>query len=438
MSLAYRTALFNGVAFSPRDLFRMGEQGWIYDATISDLSGLFQDSAGTTPVTAVEQPVGKMNDTSGRGNHATQATSAARPTLSARYNLLTKTEQFDDAAWVKTGATVSADATTAPDGTTTADKLQETVGGTLHSAEQTFTVASGVRQRLVVHAKAAERNWIAVGFGTNPLNGAAFFDLQNGAVGTRQANNLAATITSVGDGWYRCLVEATTASTFGNGTVYVCSADNTASYSGTAGSGVFLWGADLRPANDGVGLPAYQRVNTATDYDTTGFPLYLNFLGTDDNMVLPVAISTLGFTAFYAERMTGPTGANGRVFFIGDNTGNTNQLSGTHIFAGYRWPENEVVALGADVISSRITTYQRASTTSQNANTNGVANTPNTNSTTTFTSATGRIGCNLSSSANAQFFVGRVYFPFVGLGRLATAGEITNMETYLNTRNKVY
>ena len=33
------------------------------------------------------------------GNHATQSTAANRPVLSARYNLLTKTEQFNDAAW---------------------------------------------------------------------------------------------------------------------------------------------------------------------------------------------------------------------------------------------------------------------------------------------------------------------------------------------------
>jgi hypothetical protein len=41
---------------------------------------------------------------------------------------------------------------------------------------------------------------------------------------------------------------------------------------------------DARVANDGVGLPAYQRVNTSTDYDTVGFPLYLKFDGVDDGM----------------------------------------------------------------------------------------------------------------------------------------------------------
>lgn len=60
-------------------LFAAGEQGAWYDP--SDWSTLFQDSAGTLPVTAVGQPVGKMLDKSGRGNHATQPTAINRPVL---------------------------------------------------------------------------------------------------------------------------------------------------------------------------------------------------------------------------------------------------------------------------------------------------------------------------------------------------------------------
>ena len=46
-----------------------------------DMSTMFQDAAGTIPVTAVGQPVGKILDISGNGNHATQPITAARPTL---------------------------------------------------------------------------------------------------------------------------------------------------------------------------------------------------------------------------------------------------------------------------------------------------------------------------------------------------------------------
>ena len=58
----------------------------------SDMSTMFQDATGTTPVTAVEQPVGLILDKSGNGNHATQSVTASRPVLSARKNLLLATD----------------------------------------------------------------------------------------------------------------------------------------------------------------------------------------------------------------------------------------------------------------------------------------------------------------------------------------------------------
>ena len=66
------------VPFSIADLFASSEQGVWYGP--SDIDTLFQDSAGTTPVTASGQPVGRMLDKSGNANHAVQATAAARPT----------------------------------------------------------------------------------------------------------------------------------------------------------------------------------------------------------------------------------------------------------------------------------------------------------------------------------------------------------------------
>ena len=68
------------------------------------------------------------------GNHASQATSASRPILRARYNLLTYSEQFDNAAWTSTGSfvTISANVATAPDGTTTADSVTAVAGLNFH------------------------------------------------------------------------------------------------------------------------------------------------------------------------------------------------------------------------------------------------------------------------------------------------------------------
>lgn len=62
-----------------KSLFSNGEQGFFYDP--NDLSTMFQDSAGTVPVTGVGQPVGLIRDKSGRNNHAYQTNSTSRPTL---------------------------------------------------------------------------------------------------------------------------------------------------------------------------------------------------------------------------------------------------------------------------------------------------------------------------------------------------------------------
>jgi hypothetical protein len=74
------------VAFDPLQLFANGEPGAWYDP--SDVTTMFQDSAGTTPVTTLGQPVGRILDKSGLGNHAIQPTSASRPLWDARINVL--------------------------------------------------------------------------------------------------------------------------------------------------------------------------------------------------------------------------------------------------------------------------------------------------------------------------------------------------------------
>jgi len=63
--------------FTPADLFASGEDGAWYDP--SDLSTLFQDAAGTTPVTSDSDPVRLMLDKSGNGNHAVAPNDDARP-----------------------------------------------------------------------------------------------------------------------------------------------------------------------------------------------------------------------------------------------------------------------------------------------------------------------------------------------------------------------
>lgn len=166
------------------------------ELTAINTATMFQDSAGTTPVAAVEQPVGKILDKSGRGNHASQTTAASRPVLSARKNKLLATTTL---------ATQSVTLTAAP------------------------------------HTLSFK------GTGTVTLSGAS---TAGPLVGTGAGDRVSLTFTPA------------------------------------AGSVTFTVSGSVTEAQleNGSAVTTYQRVTTATDYDTAGFPLYLKFDGVDDSL----------------------------------------------------------------------------------------------------------------------------------------------------------
>lgn len=62
-------------------LYPSGQKGAMWSPI--DIATLSQDSAGTTPVTAFGQPVGRALDVSGNANHLLQATSTHRPSATS-------------------------------------------------------------------------------------------------------------------------------------------------------------------------------------------------------------------------------------------------------------------------------------------------------------------------------------------------------------------
>jgi hypothetical protein len=74
-----------GVSTLTSLLFGDGQAGAMYDP--SDLSTLWQDSAGTTPVTSDGDPVGRMDDISGNGYHLVQSSASSRPIYRNRLGL---------------------------------------------------------------------------------------------------------------------------------------------------------------------------------------------------------------------------------------------------------------------------------------------------------------------------------------------------------------
>jgi len=166
-----------------------------------------------------------------------------------RTNLALYSEQFDNAYWTKNATSVTANTTTSPDGTTNADKIVENSALAEHFvAAGNITYAAGA-YTISVYAKASERSVIQLFF-NGSINIVAFanFDLANGVVGST-GSGTTATITSVGNGWYRCAITATCVLGTAPGLYYCIQTSTTATraqtYTGNGTSGLFVWGAQL-------------------------------------------------------------------------------------------------------------------------------------------------------------------------------------------------
>jgi hypothetical protein len=172
-----------------------------------------------------------------------------------RTNLLTYSEQFDNAAWTKGGSSITANTVVAPDGVLTGDKLVEDTATSTHNVTSSTTSASATTAYTAsFFAKAGERNLVAVW-----LRGAAAgdrvqaqFNLTSGTISIAASVIGAftlpnASITAVGNGWYRCTVTGTTGA--GETSVRIVIFNNTpaasfsTSYTGDGTSGIYLWGA---------------------------------------------------------------------------------------------------------------------------------------------------------------------------------------------------
>jgi hypothetical protein len=199
------------------------------------------------------------------GNHATQATTTARPTYSiepvgGRRNLLLQTEAFDDAAWTKTSGSITATNIADPIGGNTADAFTSSGANGYLSNFTGVAVQSGGTYVASV--------WLKLPSGTDTI----FLAITSPSFDILQSVNC-----SVTSSWQRFTVSGSVgantavrlligaASTIGVGEV------------------VYLWGAQLELGSTAT---PYQKVTTQYDVTEAGVPScsYLFFDGGSDAM----------------------------------------------------------------------------------------------------------------------------------------------------------
>ena len=378
------------------------------------------------------------------GNHAFNASgnSANFPVLSARYNLLTKTEQLSDAVWSKQNLSAAEVAGAGPDGTA-ASLLTENSASAFHLVDSAPNTVSAGAYSVVVYLKPNGRTLPLIQIKGVTPEGNATFNLTG--IGSVQAqSNATASIEPASNGFYKCTVNVTATA---GGSAYLRVFLDSNIYQGDGVKGLYVWHPDLRVANDALNQPAYQRVNTSTDYDTVGFKPYLRFNGTNqwlqtnsidftygDKMFVSAGVRKLSDSATGHITELGIGAQNGSFYVAAPNT----VIPASYLFApkgstgtiltsslGYSAPITNIIS-GIDDISGdqailRVNGSQAAISTADQG-TGNFGNYPL------------YIGARAGTSL---WFNGRLYGMVIA-GKQASAAEIASIETFINSKTSAY
>jgi hypothetical protein len=214
------------------------------------------------------------------GFHATQGTTASRPIyginpVGGRRNLLTRTEEFDNAAWIKTNATITANSAVAPDGTTTADTFTATSAS--HTVYQSLTATATIYTASVYFKQgtdtAFEIQFNTASFALGVRLRYTFSTAATTVTLGGSPSNVSTNVVDVGSGWFRATISVLcTAATWFFDVHGI-----------TSGATSLVWGAQLETGSTAT---AYQRVTDQYNVTEAGVPSvsYLFFNGNNFSM----------------------------------------------------------------------------------------------------------------------------------------------------------
>ena len=198
-------------------------------------TGTFFNSSGVLTTAAINAP---------RFDHVYNGSSWVSKGLlieEQRTNNLLQSNSFST-TWVSLDGAVVANSGTSPDGTNNAWKMNELATTTAsHGIYQNLTIPGGACT-WSIFAKAGERSWLQFIAYNSSTNFFTWFNLSNGTIGTNAAGNTA-TITPVGNGWYRCSITRSAGADYAQ--FYTANGDNNGSYLGEVGKGIYIFGAQI-------------------------------------------------------------------------------------------------------------------------------------------------------------------------------------------------
>jgi hypothetical protein len=180
-------------------------------------------------------------------------------------NLFTDSEQFDQ-GWGKTNLSVSANVSASPDGALNADQVTVNSDNNYAYILQGKSINSGSTNTVSVWAKYVNIQyiWLLGGESPNPF---AYFDLINGTVGSTNGYNC--TITSNGNGWYRCSATITKTSATGAEEIgFGLTRTDNNPIDNAVGDSAYIWGAQLEEGSTATTyIPTTTTISGAPRFD---------------------------------------------------------------------------------------------------------------------------------------------------------------------------
>lgn len=164
-----------------------------------------------------------------------------------RINLLTYSEQFDNAAWTKTQSSIVSNTVVAPTGLLTGDLHLPNTTAAEHSISQNFSFVSGTTYTLSIYLKAAGYTQCRIRFQSGAFGGTAQsidVDLVAGTAVSTSGSPIP-TITNVGNNWYRVTSTATATTTISAAISVFPIIGGSTTGAGNGYSGIYVWGAQL-------------------------------------------------------------------------------------------------------------------------------------------------------------------------------------------------
>lgn len=188
-------------------------------------------------------------------------------------NLLLRSEEFNDAQWVKVRSSVTANAATSPSGAVTADKIVEDTSANTHiiQLQGSAAVNSGTTYTYSWYFKKAERTAIRVTFGNDAsvfANQTLDLDLTTGSLTSVSGFSIAPVALSLGNDWWRLSATVTALASALPTIRGFLIAGGLTNYTGDGTSGLYLWGAQLEQSSTaGEYIPTTSTINSAPRFD---------------------------------------------------------------------------------------------------------------------------------------------------------------------------